>query len=85
MDLTPGGTKIQWMDFLRPGPIIGLLGLLVLLFCVIGYAWSNHNVDLIANPELAGSQGGSIKYMVWMMGGVGMVLLGALLSFLDQQ
>ena len=82
MDLTPD-SRFQMRDILRPGPVIGVAGVLVLVFCIIGYAMNNHNVDLIAHPELASSSGSSIKYMVWMIGGVGLVLLGALLSFMD--
>lgn len=77
------GANWSWKDVFRPGCLLALLGATILLVCIVKYAWTNHGVDLIENPELANSGAGSIKTMVWMVIGVGMTLFGALLSYVD--
>ena len=85
MDLSPD-SRITWKDLLmRPGSIIGLLGLIILGVAIVGYAFFNPSVDLVAHPELAGTGGGGIKFMVWMVGGIVLILIGAVLSLLDFQ
>lgn len=80
-ELNPGA-RFSWRDLLRPGCIVGLLGVAVMVVAVLKVAWSNHNVDLAANPELAAS-GGTVKMMVWLVVGIGMSIFGALLSYVD--
>lgn len=82
MDLTPS-SKFQLRDLLRPGVVIGGVGMLLIAFCIVKYAWSNHGIDVVANPELATQGTSTVKTMVWMVCGVGLTLFGALLTFLD--
>jgi hypothetical protein len=49
----------------------------------ICYAFASPDADLIAHPELAESRGSGIKYMVWMVCSVCVVLFGALLALLE--
>jgi len=72
----------SWKDFLRPGCLIGLIGLLIIAISIVRYAWGNHNVDLLANPE-AVAAGGSVKIMVWLVVGIGVSIFGALLAYVD--
>jgi len=77
-------SRFGWKDLIRPGSLIGAAGFLVLAVCVAVYAWSNHNVDLMANPELM-TPGHGVKLMMWMILGVGLIIVGALVTFLDFQ
>jgi hypothetical protein len=84
LDLTPS-SRFSWRDLLRPGPILAILGIVVLAVTVTLYSWGHRAVDPLANPEMLANNGTDLKYMLWMMGGVGLLLSGALLSFLDFQ
>lgn len=83
MELTGADGRLSWRDLLRPGPVLALVGLVVLGICIIGYAWNSYGVDPIANPEVAASASGGVKYMLYMLIGVVMIIVGALLSFVD--
>jgi hypothetical protein len=74
--------KLSWKDFLRPGCLLGLAGIGIILFNVIRYWWSTPNVDMLGDGELA-SPAGSLKAMVWLVVGVGLTLGGALLSYIE--
>lgn len=77
-----GKTGFTWRDLLRPGCLIGLVGIAIILGSLIAYSFSNPSTDLVANPE-AVRPGGSIKMLVWMVGGVGVTIFGALIAFLE--
>jgi hypothetical protein len=83
MDLTPS-SRFSWRDLIRPGSLIGFAGLVVLAVCVAMYAWSNHNVDLMANPELM-APGHGVKLMMWILLGIALAIVGGLVTFLDFQ
>ena len=80
-ELNPGA-RFGWRDLLRPGCLVALAGLVLMAVNLFSAFWSQHRVDLNTNPELVAS-GGTIKAMVWLVVGVGLVLLGALLSYLE--
>lgn len=81
MELNPS-SRFSLKDLLRPGCLVGSVGALIIAGCIFKYAWANHNVDLVANPEMVAT-GGSIKAMVWLVVGIGVSLLGALLTYVD--
>jgi hypothetical protein len=80
-ELNPSA-RFSWRDLLRPGCLVGLTGVAVIALSVFKIAWSNHNVDLATNPEMAAG-GGTVKMMVWLVIGIGLSLLGALLSYVE--
>ena len=80
-ELNPGA-RFCWRDLLRPGCLVGLVGLAVMTVSIFKLAWANHNIDPTANPELL-SGGGTVKTMVWLVVGIGTALFGALLSYVD--
>ena len=79
MELTPS-SRFQWGDLMRPGPIILLLGLLILGGSLLLHIFFSGDAT---DPELTNSTAKTLKHMVGMVTGVGLVLFGALLSFLD--
>lgn len=83
MDLTPGQTRFQLGDLMRPGPVIATVGLVMLTISIVAYAFSAPSADLVAHPELAGSGASSVKYLVWMVASVCVVLFGAVLALLE--
>ncbi len=84
MDLDLEATKFSWKDFLlKPGCILTLIGLVILLVSIGIYSVKTGNVDYMANPEQIARPAANIKIMVWMVGGIVTVIAGAFWSFLE--
>lgn len=83
MDLVPGQSRFQLRDLMRPGPVIAVIGLVMLTVSILAYAFSAPSADLVAHPELAGSGASSVKYLVWLVVSVCVVLFGAVLALLE--
>jgi hypothetical protein len=75
---SPFGEQFSWRDLLRPGCVLGLAGLTLILVAIVRTWWSTPE-----DPLLMTNTGSSVKMMVWMVVGVGITLFGALLSYLD--
>lgn len=78
------GSKFRFKDLLlRPGCIVTVLGFIILAVAVAVYSHRTGNVDYMNHPEQIARPGANIKIMVWMVGGIVTMIVGALLSFLD--
>lgn len=78
---SPFGERLSWRDFLRPGCLIGLVGLAIVAIAIVRTWWVSAPVG--ADALWVNTTGSSIKMMVWMVVGVGLALFGALLSYVE--
>ncbi len=74
-------SRFEWSYLLRPGCLIAFLGLLVILGSIIGYAFHAPGSDDMV--ESLQNRGGGIKYLSWLVLGVGCSILGALIAFVE--
>ena len=79
-ELTPTA-RFSIRDFMRPGCVLGIAGLLILAFAILRMAWGANTPD--ADGLEIASSSKAVKQMVWMVAGVGVTIFGALLSYLD--
>jgi len=79
-ELNPSAT-FSVRDFMRPGCLLGMAGLLILGFAILRMAWGANHPDPDGLEIASSSQ--AVKQMVWMVAGVGLTIFGALLSYLD--
>lgn len=74
-------SNFDWRDFLRPGCLVAVVGLLLILGAIVGYALNTPgSEDMVENLQ---NRGGGIKYLGWLVVGIGCSILGALMAFVD--
>lgn len=78
-ELNPGA-RFSVRDLLRPGCLIGSVGLAVIAIAVFRMAWGAATPD--DGMEIA-SSGKAVKQMVWLVMGVGTTIFGALISYVE--
>ena len=79
-ELNPS-SQFSIRDFMRPGCLLGIAGLLILALAILRMAWGANTPDP-DGLEIASSSK-AVKQMVWMVAGVGLTIFGALLSYLE--
>lgn len=78
-ELNPSA-RFSLRDLMRPGCVVGVIGLLIIAFAAFRMAWGAATPD--DGLEIA-SSGKAVKQMVWLVVGVGVTIFGALLSYID--
>lgn len=80
-ELNPG-SRFSARDLMRPGCLLGMLGLLIIGFAILRIAWGQHSADPNLDPTTM-STGTTVKSMVWLVSGIGLSIFGALVSYVD--
>lgn len=80
MDLELGPKESRWAILLTPGPILAILGILILTVSFVIFSANSPGSDVDSLIEAQGQSGARIKSMLAMIAGVVCTIAGALLA-----